>query len=260
MLERAGEYLDYIAIHMMGQRPTRRDTVLRGLRYQSEPRQAWEELLEMTKLTEARVLALESILASKRSSAGLAITEGHLSLSPHNANPILHEWLTGVIHARTMNIYQRHGARVKIATAADFCGSRWTVNAVMLQVPRGVTYLMPAGSVMRLFRKYNGTHGLAVKSAPPSLDIAASRAGDRFFLHIANTNYTNAVQASFAIDGLRILDGAVHQIAPGDPREYVNQDRPHIFTPKDTPLTGPHGFEWRFPARSVSAVELRCAG
>ena len=65
--------------------------------------------------------------------AGIAITEGHLSLSPHNANPILYEWLSAAYHARSLNIYQRHGARVKIATAADFQGNRWTNNAVMLQ-------------------------------------------------------------------------------------------------------------------------------
>ena len=39
-----------------------------------------------------------------------------------------------------MNLYQRHGARVKIATAADFNGNRWTTNAVIHQVPGGVSY------------------------------------------------------------------------------------------------------------------------
>ncbi len=42
MEKRAGEYLSYIAIHMMGQSPKRPDTVLRGLRYQQDPRRAWE--------------------------------------------------------------------------------------------------------------------------------------------------------------------------------------------------------------------------
>jgi alpha-L-arabinofuranosidase len=47
MLEQAGEHLDYIAIHMMGQRPLRSDTVLRGLRYQTEPERAWDFRMEM---------------------------------------------------------------------------------------------------------------------------------------------------------------------------------------------------------------------
>jgi len=160
LLKRAGEYLDYVAIHIMGQHPIRRNTVLDGLRYQQEPEQAWKELLELSSAIEARIAELEEIRSSEKSNVGIAVTEGHLSLRPPNTNPILHEWLTGVYHARALNIYQRHGARVKTATAADFCGTRWTVNAVMMQVPRGVSYLMPVGSVMRLFKRHNGSQAL----------------------------------------------------------------------------------------------------
>jgi alpha-L-arabinofuranosidase len=37
MVERAGEWIDMVAFHMMGQSPIRKDTVLRGLRWQKEP-------------------------------------------------------------------------------------------------------------------------------------------------------------------------------------------------------------------------------
>ena len=178
LLKRAGEHIDMVAIHMMGQSPKRPDTVLKGLRYQKEPERAWQELLEMAARIETRVSELEGAIAGQSPKAGIAITEGHLSLSPHNANPILYEWLTAAYHARSLNIYQRHGARVKIATAADFQGNRWTVNAVMLQTPRGVSYLMPVGSIARLFKKYNGTQGVDVTAAPSSLDIAASRTAE----------------------------------------------------------------------------------
>ena len=58
--------------------------------------------------------------------------------------------------------------------------------------------LLPAGGlVARLFRRHNGTHGVAVRSAPALLDIAASRAGDRLFPHVANMLYDRAVEASF---------------------------------------------------------------
>lgn len=179
MLKRAGEHIDLLAIHMMGQSPRRPDTVLKGLRYQKDPERAWQELIEMTGRIEERVTELEGAIAAQSTKTGIAITEGHLSLNPHNANPILYEWLSAVYHARSLNIYQRHGARVKIATAADFQGNRWTVNAVMLQTPRGVTYLMPVASIARLFKKYNGRQGVDVKSAPSSLDIAASRTTDK---------------------------------------------------------------------------------
>ena len=256
MLERAGDYLGFVAIHLMGQRPTRPDTVLRGLRYQAAPEQAWAELAELADNVERRVVDLEQVLADKRSKAGIAVTEGHLGLSPHNAHPILHEWLSSVYHARSMNIYQRHGARVKIATGADFCGTRWTVNAVMMQVPRGVSYLMPVGSVMRLFKRHNGSHAVAVKSAPSGLDIAASRSGSRVWLHVVNVSYGRSVQATLAVEGMTVAGGRVFEIAPANPREYVNPDQPEVFAPRERALPQGPLVRWSFPPASVSAVEL----
>jgi len=43
VIERAGEHLDLIAIHMMGQSPKRPNSVLKGLLYQQDPASAWEE-------------------------------------------------------------------------------------------------------------------------------------------------------------------------------------------------------------------------
>src|SRR5205823_11610496 len=133
-----GEHIDLVAMHMMGQSPRRTDTVLKGLRYEKEPERAWQELIELSNRVETRLSAMEEAVAAQSSKAGIAITEGHLSLSPHNANPILYEWLSAVYHARSLNIYQRHGARVKIATAADFNGNRWTNDAVMRSEERRV--------------------------------------------------------------------------------------------------------------------------
>jgi alpha-N-arabinofuranosidase len=182
LVERAGEHIDFVAVHMMGQTPIRQDSVLRGFKYQAEPEKAWDELMEMIgRRIEHKLLALNESLASQKSKIPVAITEGHLSLAPHNSNPLLTEWLTGVYHARAMNLYQRHGARVKIATTADFNGSRWTTNALIHQMPGGLSYLLPAGGVARLFKRHNGTHGIAVTTSPTALDIAASRAGDTIF-------------------------------------------------------------------------------
>lgn len=258
LLKRAGEHLDYVAIHMMGMSPRRRDTVLRGIRYQKDPQAAWEELLELTTVVEKRVVELEQVLTAGRFSQGIAITEGHLSLQPHNANPILCEWLSAAYHARSLNIYQRHGAKVKIATAADFAGTRWTVNAVMMQTPRGVSYLLPVGSIMRLFKRHNGKQGIAVQ-APPDLDIAASRTGDKIFLHVANLRYRGSVQAAFSVAGMRIVSGRVFEIAPEDLRTAVSQDEPDVFAPRERAISNPQAAAWQFPAGSVSAVELEVA-
>jgi hypothetical protein len=242
---------------MMGQTPVGRDTVLRGNRYQTEPERAWNELMDLigTRI-ETKLIALEETLAKRGSRHPIAITEGHLSLQPHNSNPILTEWLTGAYHARVMNLYQRHGATVKIATAADFNGNRWTTNAVIHQVPSGVTYLLPVGAVMRLFKRHNGAQGVSVKSAPPNLDIAASRTGDRLFLHVANMNYSGATEATLAVDGLVVTGGRVLEIAPENPRQEISPLNPDVFKPREHAL--PEEVKWRFPARSVSAVELEC--
>jgi alpha-N-arabinofuranosidase len=259
LLERAGEHLDYVAVHMMGQTPLRRNTVLRGLKYQTELDQAWEELREMAyERIEKKLLALEETLAARQSKAGIAITEGHLSLAPHNANPILTEWLTGVYHARVMNLYQRHGARVKIATASDFNGSRWTTNSVIHQVPTGVSYLLPAGAVARVFKRHNGNQGVSVRAAPSNLDIAASRAGGKFFLHVANLNYSGSIEATLAVDGMAATGGRVLEIAPENPRQEASPLNPEVFQPREHPLPKAELLRWRFPARSVSVVELDC--
>jgi len=260
LAQRAGEHLNYVAIHLMGQRPMRKDTVLAGLRYQVEPEQAWEELVELSGNVEKKVAALEQVLDECGSSLGIAVTEGHLSLAPRNANPILREWLSSVYHARSMNIYQRHGARVKIATAADFCGTRWTVNAVMIQVPRGISYLTPAGAVMRLFKRHRGKQGVAVRSAPANLDVAASRSAGKFFLHVVNLDYAGSTEVRFAVDGMAIAGGRVLEIAPESPRAYVDEDRPDAFRPREHRLPVAPAPRWRFAARSVTAVELDCEG
>ena len=257
LLARAGEYLDFVAIHMMGQSPRRPDTVLKDLRYERDPERAWQELIELSNNVEKRVTELEQATTGVRQ--GIAITEGHLSLAPHNTNHILREWLSSVYHARSLNIYQRHGARVKISTAADFAGNRWTVNAVMLQTPGRKSYLMPVASIARMFKRYGGKQGLSVQSSPSSLDVAASRTGDRIFLHVANLEYGRSVDASFAVAGMGVNNATVHAIAPGDLRQYVNQDQPDVFRPVESRADGGPVWKWRFPAGCVAAVELDCS-
>jgi alpha-L-arabinofuranosidase len=259
LVNRAGDLIDYVAVHMMGQQPIHKDTVLRGFRYQAEPEKAWVELMEMIgPRIEQKLLSLEESLASRNSKIPVAITEGHLSLVPNNSNPILTEWLTGVYHARAMNLYQRHGARVKIATTADFNGTRWTTNALIHQMPSGVSYLLPAGAVARLFKRHSGTQGVSVKSSPADLDVAASRSGDQLFVHVANKNYTASVEATFAVNGMTVTRGRVLEIAPENPRQEISPLNPDVFNPIERPLSDADTVKYRFPARSVSVAELNC--
>ncbi|HVW07394.1 MAG TPA: hypothetical protein VHC90_02370 [Bryobacteraceae bacterium] len=259
LIDRAGEYLDFVAIHMMGQSPRRPNSALKGLIYQQEPERAWEELLELSNAVETRVSELESAMGANHGKIGIAVTEGHLSLPPRNMHPILFEWLSSVYHARSLNIYQRHGAHVKIATAADFEGTRWTNNAVMIGVPAGKSYLMPVASIARLFKRHNGTQGVAVSAQPSGLDIAASRTGEKIYLHVANLQFRGAVDASFSVEGMKITSGRTWAIAPENLRQFVSLDQPDVFAPVETPVPDQSGLTWRFPAGSVTAVELSCA-
>ena len=55
--------------------------MLKGLRYQQEPERAWEELIELSNAVEKRVTRAGIAVAARARQAGIAITEGHLSLS-----------------------------------------------------------------------------------------------------------------------------------------------------------------------------------
>ena len=255
MAEGAGEHLDMIAIHLMGQHPRRKDTVLFGNRYQSAPEQAWAEMLELAANAEKRVQTLREIVGRVSPRLQLAVTEGHMTLMPHNANPVLLEWLSAGYHARSMLAYERHADKVRISTLADFFGNRWTVNAVMIQVPRGKSYLTPAGVVMRLFGKHRGTHGAQVGKVPSSLDVSASVTADKLFLHVLNQDYSRPVSATVAAAGKRVLGGRVLEIAPENPREYISNEQPNPFAPVEKSL--PSGGAWTFPPRSVSALEVQ---
>lgn len=258
LLAEAGDYIDYVAIHMMNLCPRRENTILAGLEYRNQPERAWQELMEIYSTIEPRLQEMIAVVRSSKADAGIAITEGHLSLVPHNTNPILYEWLSAAFHARVMNLYERYGEFVKIATLADFCGTRWTVNAVMITVPQnwGKSYLMPVGSVMSLFGRNRGTHAISINKAPSNLDVAASRAGNQVFLHVANFSLDSAVTVEFDVPGYQVTHGMVWEIAPESPLTYVSQNQPDIFAPQEKSIEPGHVTRWRFPAASVSAVQL----
>ena len=255
MLREAGEHLDMISMHMMGIYP-RDDQTIIGFEYQKDPEAAWDKLKELSEVCEYRILAYKDELKAANSNVGVAITEGHLSLQPYNANMILTEWLSVIYHARTLNAYLRHGDTIRICTGADFCGNRWTVNSVMLPVPRGQSYLLPIGTLMRLFNRHKGTHGISVTSTPEGLDIAASRQDDRIFLQVLNMNFNKDVTADFSATGFSVEGGTVYEIAPEGIRAYVDMTRPDAFVPQEKTLSAAADPRWNFPARSVSVVEL----
>src|SRR5215471_10655041 len=58
-------------------------------------------------------------------------------------------------------------------------------------------------------------------------------------LNARNLNYSQPVQATFSIKGMLVTQGRVFEIVSGNPREYVNQDRPDAFAAREEPMTPP---------------------
>ena len=146
-----------------------------------------------------------------------------------------------------------NGDVLKIATLADFCGTRWQVNAVMIPVPDGQSFLMPVALVMSLYRHHTGSHAVDVVQTPSELDVTASRSDDRVYLHVVNTNRTQSVTATLRVDGCEIESGTIFQLA-ADPELEVIGTTPDEIPVQELAMTTPG--QWTFPAASVSAVEL----
>jgi hypothetical protein len=188
----------------------------------------------------------------------LAVTEGHFSAAGRHRSEVLSTWGAGVAYARVLNVYVRNGVLLKIATMADFCGTSWMTNAVM--IPRGGAYMMPVARVMALAGRHIGTKALAVLNSPPNLDVTASRKGKRIYLHAVNTSRTEPVAAHLAVQGMSITSGRAFQIAD-DPMRQIDQRTRDLFSPTEHQLPVPASrastrVPWTFPPASVTAVEL----
>lgn len=257
LLKTAGDQVDFVAAHMMQQRARREDTILIGRDYMKDRDQAWAELTEIYDTLEPKLNTLEQIIKANDSAAKIALTEGHLSLNPHNTIQLLHEWLAGLYHARVMNLYLRHSDMIEVATLADFCGNRWTVNAVMMGSQHQQIYLMPVGVVTRLYRKHSGEKKVKVPATIGSLDLAASRTGNEIYLHVVNTDLHNAQSLELTIPDVTIMGGKAWEIAPGDIAAYVDSDHTDTLDPVVKDIVSDNGqLTWVFPAASVTVLML----
>ncbi len=252
MLDIAGEHLKYIAFHHMFN-PDRDipNSPLRGIEYRKDPAWTWERLMNASNVHEARIRKMREEVADYPVS--LAMTECHFSLPGRNRCEVLSTWAAGVANARLLNVHERHGDKLKIATLADFCGTRWQVNAVMIPVPGGKSYMMPVAIVMSLYRHHTGNKAVGVSKAPDGLDVTASRTGDRIFLHVVNTRRERSATAQIVIDGMKIRTGRIFELAANPEFEVIQTQSDRIVpVKKDLPKSD----MWTFPPASVSAAEL----
>lgn len=253
MAEIAGQELQYLAFHN-GFGPGGEGSPLHGIEYRKDPAKTWEYLMKTCKAQEAAIDDMRRQVA--KCNIPIALTECHFGLPGRNRCEALSTWAAGVANARILNVHERNGDLLKIATLADFCGTRWQNNAIMIPVPSGKSFMMPVAMVMSLYRRHSGREGVEVAATPDGLDVTASRTGDRIFLHVVNTYRTQSVKSAFQIRGRKIAAGRAYWFDP-DPEFEVFEYRPQHTFPREGRLDPSKA--WTFPPASVSAVELTMA-
>lgn len=258
MLAVAGEHLEFLAFHhMYDPGKGNKASVLRDYEYRKDPAATWAQLMEAWKPHEAKILEMREQV--KGTGMPLALTECHWSLRGPNRCEVLSSWAAGVAMARLLNLHSRHGDVLKIATAADFCGTNWQVNAVMIPTRpcRDKAFMQPVARVMSLYRRHVGAQAVRVAHCPEGLDVTASRSGDRFFLHVINTKRERPVEVQIRVEGMAAQGGKVFEIA-ADPAFEIRACAPDPLVPRERSL--PAGRRWQVAPASVSAVEFQAAG
>jgi len=254
MTEIAGEHVNYLAFHHMFDPDSRQQPVLRGELYRRDPDAAWAQLMTAWQTADAKIKSVRDSLGSRK--MPLAMTECHFVIPGRDRGDVLASWAAGVSYARILNTHQRHGDVLKIATAADFCGTRWQNNAVIIPTPAGGNraYLQPVARVMQLYRRHIGSHSVAVAGAPDGLDVVASRRGGTIYVHVANTQRTRPVSATIRIGGRPAASGRVFEIAADASVEVSYLNAADVMKTVEKPIAA--GGAWEFPPASVSALEL----
>jgi alpha-L-arabinofuranosidase len=254
MAEIAGEHVHYLAFHHMFDPDSPRQPVLRGEAYRRDADAAWTQLMAAWQTADAKIRSVRDSLGGRK--IPLAMTECHFVVPGRDRGDVLASWAAGVSYARILNTHQRHGDVLKIATAADFCGTRWQNNAVIIPTPKGNNraYLQPVARVMQLYRHHIGSHEVSVTGTPDGLDVVASRRENTVYLHVANTVRTRSVSASIRIGGRAPVGGRVFEISADPAVEVSYLNAPDVMKIVEKPLSA--NGAWEFPAASVSALEL----
>ncbi len=255
LVEEAGQHIDYIAFHhMFDPGEGMQNSPVRNNEYRKDPAATWDVLMNGYKVHEKKIIKLREETAAYK--IPLALTECHYSIEGRNRCEVLSSWAAGVSYGRIMNLHERNGDVLKIGTMADFCGTRWQVNAVMIPVPGGEAFLMPTAKVMHLYRHHTGTSFIQVKGMPSDLDVTASRTRNTVYLHVVNINRTKPVSSSFLANNMKITAGKAFELATDPTFEIMSADHDPL-KPKERTVNINAPFT--FAPASVTAVELTIA-
>jgi alpha-L-arabinofuranosidase len=252
MYDAVGEHVDMLAFHQMFNPDSREKPVLQEEFYRRDPEATWHQLMGAWRMNDRKIREVRQSLGERK--IPLAMTECHFAIPGRDRCDVMSTWATGVAYGRILNNHQRHGDVLKIATAADFCGTRWQVNAVMIPVPGGQSYLMPVARVMQLYRHHIGSHAVDVKSSPDGLDLVASRRDNTLFLHVVNTNRDRSIDAHVDLSQAEIESATAFEIADEPMIEVTEFNSSEVMQTKKKTLS--NDGKWRFPAASVTAVEI----
>jgi alpha-L-arabinofuranosidase len=170
-----------------------------------------------------------------------------------NRCEVLSSWAAGVSYARMMNLHERHGDLLKIATLADFCGTRWQVNAIMIPVPKGKAFMMPVAKIMSLYRKHSGENFVGISNPSTELDITASRTRDTLYLHVVNISRDRASSMNLNVKGMSVSEGKAFELSASPEFEVLSSNNDPLL-PKERKL--PVNEPVSFPPASVTAIEL----
>ena len=225
------------------------DTPLTGTDYRRDIENTWMHLLNAHKSMQVHIDRMRADCKGKR----LAMTEGHFSLPGRNRNEVLSSWGAGVAYARCLNVIMRNSDVLDIATMADFFGTAWQVNAILIpnNVPGKDPYLQPVGEVMRLFGKHQGKHALDI-SYNGAIDAVASATDNKIYLHIANTDMNASQELILDIEDCKIASARMDYIAES-PDVEITPSNPDCFRRRTCEILGN---TVSLPPAAVAAVEI----
>lgn len=226
------------------------DSPLTGTEYRRDPEKTWLHLMNAHKSLEEHIGRMRAECGGKH----LAMTEGHYNLPGRNRNEVLSTWGAGVSYARCLNVIHRNSDIIDIATMADFFGTVWQVNAILLtgRKQQMFAYFQPVATVMQLFGKYQGKEAIDVDI--PGVDCVGSRTGNTLYLHLVNTDMDSAKEIMLTADA-PIADVKMFGVAE-DILTEVTPCNPDVFSVKELPTDGAH---ITLPKAGVASVVITLA-
>jgi alpha-N-arabinofuranosidase len=253
VLERAGNHIDYLAIHHyyntqgeVGDDPY--NLMARPLYFE----RFYKEVAELIRET------------APGRQIKLAINEWGLALPVHRQYSIESALYAG----RLMNVFERSGDVVGMSAVSDLVNG-WPGG--IIQANRHGLFLSPIYLVNQLYATHLGAERLAVEVKGPSfdttregkqvpfLDTAVTRSADgrRIFIKSINTDRVRALDVNFRINGgPGVRRAEIEMISADSPGVFNSFATPNAVSIKRARITAGRDFHLILPKHSISVITL----